>query len=109
HDRRNGCNTMLHTSSEKRRFPRIKVHCAATFREEGGGRTHEGLCLEISGNGILLQTPEPLAPGTRLEVSIRPLNDITPPLDAMAEVVRTDPGEAEGQYRVAAEIQRVMD
>ena len=100
---------MLHTSSEKRRFPRIKVHCAATFREEGGGRTHEGLCLEISGNGILIQTPEPLAPGTRLEVSIRPLNDITPPLDAVVEVVRADPGESEGHYRIATAIQRILN
>jgi len=100
---------MLQTSSEKRRFPRIKVHCAVSFRPEGGQGGREGICLEISGNGILFRAPEPLAPGTRLEVSVRPLNDITPPLDALVEVVRADPDDLQGQYRIATEIRRVLD
>lgn len=99
---------MLNTSPEKRRFPRIKVQCTVTFREEGGGRPCEGTCLEISGSGILMETAEAPASGTRLEVSVHPIKDITPPLDAVVEVVRAEPGETEGRYRVAAEIRRVL-
>ena len=82
---------MLLNSKEKRDFPRIKLQCDVTYRQAGAGNIARGVCEDLSGSGILFIAQDPLSVGDSIEISVMPQNAITPPLDAVIEVVRTEP------------------
>jgi hypothetical protein len=98
---------MLLNTNEKRNFPRIRIKCDVTYRQAGSGIVSKGICHDLSGSGILFIAKDPLTVGARLEISVVPQNKITPPLDAIIEVVRTEPGAQAGQYKIAGAIQQV--
>ncbi len=99
---------MLLNGKEKRDFPRIKLQCDVTYRRAGDGDTARGVCEDLSGGGILFIAQAPLAVGDSIEISVTPQNTITPPLDAVIEVVRSEPTQQAGQYRIAGAIQRIL-
>lgn len=99
---------MLLNNKEKRGFPRIKLQCDVTYRQNGSGNIARGMCEDLSGSGILFIAQHPLSVGANVEISVLPRNDITPPLDAIIEVVRSEPGQQVGQYRIAGAIQHVL-
>jgi hypothetical protein len=98
----------LLTHREKRAFPRIKLECEVTYRRPGAGDIAHGICRDLSGGGISFIANDPLSVGTSVEISVVPQNTITPPLDAIIEVVRSEPAHQAGQYRIAGAIQRVL-
>jgi PAS domain S-box-containing protein len=80
-----------------RRAARIPIRFVTWSRAESEPEPVEGLALNISVNGILMETPGTLEVGTRLEISFRlPGGDRE--LHALAEVVR-DAGTAVGHPR----------
>ncbi len=99
---------MLLNNKEKRDFPRIKLQCDVTYRQAGAGNIARGVCEDLSGSGILFIAQDPLSVGDSIEISIMPQNAITPPLDAVIEVVRTEPTQQAGRYRIAGAIQRIL-
>ena len=56
--------------NQLRKFPRTKVDIPATY--ELAGKKHRSRAVMLGGNGLLLQIPELLAPGTELKVWFRP-------------------------------------
>lgn len=64
-----------------------------------------GFIKNLSGNGISFLAEKELTPGTEVQVSIKPENTITPPLDLTVEVVRCIPGD-NNQYEIAGNITR---
>lgn len=99
---------MLLSHNEKRGFHRIKLQCDVTYRQTGAGNISRGTCEDLSGGGILFIAHDPLSVGTSVEISVVPANDVTPPLDAIIKVVRSEPGRQAGQYRIAGAIQQVL-
>lgn len=99
---------MLLTSKEQRGFRRIKVDCDLDFRREGSQRVLRGHCEDLSAGGVLFIARENLDVGARLEISVLPGNRVTPPLNAIIEVVRTEPCPHTGALRVAGVIQRIL-
>lgn len=99
---------MLLNPKEKRGFPRIKLQCDVTYRQTGDGNIARGMCEDLSGSGILFIAQDPLSVGASIEISVVPGNDITPPLEAVIRVVRSEPAQQAGRYRIAGAIQRVL-
>lgn len=100
---------MLVTSKEKRRFSRIQVDCPVTFRSRGSDTTGQGMCRDLSGGGVLFLSRQQVPVGTSMEISVMPRNDLTPPLNALIEVVRSEPSGQPGGYMIAGAIREILD
>jgi hypothetical protein len=91
---------------EKRAFSRTRTNCGMSFKRVGADDSNEGLCLDISGSGILFQADCAIEPGRALEIHTRPKDRITPPITAFIEVVRCT-RTAQERYRIAAAIKGI--
>ncbi len=90
--------------AEKRDFFRIdmKVDCAVEFKVQGSERSEKGTVKNLSGKGLFFWADRTIAPETRLQVIMRPIQPLTPPLEAEATVLRCDPTE-DGRFAVACQ------
>ncbi|MFQ5470723.1 MAG: PilZ domain-containing protein [Gammaproteobacteria bacterium] len=84
--------------NEKRNFPRLRVNSALTYSEVQSSDKRTGIVNDLSGNGINFVANEPIVIGTLLDIHVDAGTEATPPLDAIIEVVRSDPTETEGQF-----------
>lgn len=64
---------------ERRRSRRIPVSYPIKYRIAGENEERAGVCVNISGSGILFRTDEIIEPGRALEIRIEPDNRLTPP------------------------------
>jgi hypothetical protein len=85
---------------EKRRFARSEADCRVGYRLPGEESYLEGVCVNISGAGILFRGEIPLEVGKAAELRVDPQNGITPPLTAYIEVLRCEAGPY-GSFRIA--------
>lgn len=90
-------------SFDQRDFRRMAVDCPVRYWRLGGEVQHRGRALNLSSTGLLFVADEGIEPGTQLCVHLAPQKDITPPLEAVVEVLRVEPG-AEGGFEVACTI-----
>lgn len=91
--------------SEKRDFFRMNMDCNMEYTVNGSGTRLCGHIKNLSGNGISFFAEQAIAAGTRIQVSIKPENPITPPLDLTIEVIRChDTGNK--QYEIAGNFSR---
>lgn len=93
-------------NNNKRKFQRIETDCNLSYRPVNADQTHQGRCLNLSGSGLLFFGPASVEIGHALEVSVLPDNRLTPPLNALVEVIRCAP-ETDG-YEIAANIKGIM-
>jgi len=77
-----------------------------SFTHPGSQEKGHGYSINLSAAGILFRTKEKLNEGASLEVSVKPVNPITPPLNALIEVIRVVPVE-NNEYEVAATIEGI--
>lgn len=91
--------------SEKRDYFRMNLDCNMEYSVNGSDNKQCGFIKNLSGNGISFLAEKELTPGTEVQVSIKPENTITPPLDLTVEVVRCIPGD-NNQYEIAGNITR---
>jgi hypothetical protein len=84
----------------------ISSGCRMSFRPAGAEPFRDGVCVNISGSGILFRADVALEPGKAAEVHVAPENRITPPLTAYIEVIRCDRA-ADGQYQIAGAIKGI--
>lgn len=93
----------------RRSFPRIHIECPAKVRIGKEGDTKGAIVKNLSGGGVLMWVEQALEPGARLQIEIRPVNQITPPMSAEVQVLRCHPvAEGEGSFAVACQIERVL-
>jgi hypothetical protein len=91
---------------EKRDFKRMQTGCRMSFKLASADHYRDGICINISGSGILFRTDVPLEPSKAAEVHIAPENRLTPPLTAYVEVIRCDPID-HGRYEIAGAIKGI--
>ena len=96
---------MLKTS-DQRKYRRIDTDCPLHYQAVDGSSTHEGRCINLSGNGLLFHGPVAVEAGRALEVSVLPDNRLTPPLNAFVEVSRCSP-DGDG-FEIAATIKAIL-
>lgn len=87
---------------EKRDFIRMTVDCDVSYRLIDKDMAGEGRARNLSGRGVLFQTDHLLAPGSILELSIRPQSASIAPLNARVEVVRVEEIDAGRLYEIGA-------
>ncbi|HKJ70398.1 MAG TPA: PilZ domain-containing protein [Gammaproteobacteria bacterium] len=93
--------------SEKRSYLRMGVDCPVRCVALDSGRTFTARACNLSAKGILLALEQAFEPGARLEIHLEPQRTIVPPLHAVVEVVRVQPGD-QGGYRVGALIHDIL-
>ena len=90
--------------SEKRDFIRMNMACDMQLQHQG--QTETVRLLDLSASGMSFVCHSQLSAGERLQVTITPERDITPPMQAEIEILRCN---AEGdQFSVAATIQQIL-
>ncbi len=93
--------------SEKRDFYRMAVDCAARYRVDGAGSVQNATVKDLSASGVQLRTGHEVDSGATLNVEIQPGKAITPPLHAVAKVIRCTPTD-DGGFSIACSIERML-
>jgi hypothetical protein len=75
--------------SEKRSFIRMKISAPLSAKLETQHKQIDGLCLDLSGSGLQVDSPESLAVGTEVDVEVSSGHGHNPTLKAHAKVVRS--------------------
>lgn len=89
---------------DKRNFRRMCMDCNASYQIDGGA-SGEALVKDLSAGGVLLWGDQELVADTRMLVTVKPVNQITPPLNAQVRVVRCSPCEDPGYaWAIACEM-----
>lgn len=89
---------------EKRDYIRMSADHPLQFSEIGSSDRLDGICKNLSATGILFTTPNAIAEGTRLMVTINPQYSVVQPFEAEVEVIRADPDESGSQFKIAGKI-----
>lgn len=92
------------TYDEKRDFIRVPVQCEVALETVDTGKRFVAEGRNLSGNGVLFLTDEPLQPGDRLNLHIEASQVLTSVLDATIEVVRVEALGSESRYAVGSSI-----
>ncbi|HSC69663.1 MAG TPA: PilZ domain-containing protein [Cellvibrio sp.] len=93
--------------SEKRDFIRMKIGAPLNARLAAATEAIEGLCLDLSGGGLQVETRQSLAVGTEAEVEVSSDHGHNPTLKARTKVVRVTTNE-DGGYVLGLEIIQVL-
>ncbi len=86
---------MITDYSEKRNYFRMHLDCSAEYVINGSGNLKHGTVTDLSGDGISIIADQSVEPGTEVRVSIKPENEVTPPLDVVMEVLRCEQKDGE--------------
>lgn len=78
------------TYNEKRDFIRMRINSHVAIRHNGND--YQGICKDLSGAGMLVETEHPFVAGDKLEVKIEPKGENHLPFSATAEVQRVEAG-----------------
>ena len=92
--------------NEKRDYIRMRINSPVHIRQ--AGNDYEGVCKDLSGAGMLIETNQALQVGTELEISIEQKADTHLPFNAIAEVSRIDDGP-DGNYIVGLSIKQIHE
>jgi hypothetical protein len=93
--------------SEKRDFIRMKISSPLNAKLSVDTGVIEGLCRDLSGGGMQVDTQQALAIGTELEVEVSSDHGHNPTLKARAKVARSGPGE-NGDYSLGLVILEII-
>lgn len=91
--------------SEKRDHIRMPVHCPVSIRDARGEYDETAELLDLSASGVRFISAQAIDEGVRLQLTVRPQRDITPPLEAEVSVVRCN--EIGNGFDIAASIDLV--
>ncbi|WP_455210986.1 PilZ domain-containing protein [Kaarinaea lacus] len=92
--------------SEKREYFRMNTNSAMTIKPEGSNEVYQGICINLSANGVLFTSNQRFDPGSIIHINITPAKAVVAPLDAVVEVVRTQVDSEKG-YAIAGQIKQI--
>lgn len=95
-------------SSDQRDFRRMMLNCEATLQSVADGTVLRGNAINISATGMLVLCDQVLPEGGEYQINITPERRVTPPLDALVEVLRVKPAQESGLYEVAFVIKEMQ-
>ncbi|WP_045860588.1 PilZ domain-containing protein [Teredinibacter purpureus] len=75
---------------EKRNFIRMKVETPITINLTSHDEAHQGVCIDLSGGGMLVEAPAAIPIGTIADVSIKSDHGHSPMLQARVVVRRVE-------------------
>ena len=80
--------------SEKRNFIRMKINAPVTLHTEG--HSYQGICKDLSGAGMQIETSEAFSVGDIMQVTIEQKGASLVPFKATVEVSRIEPSTSGG-------------
>lgn len=93
--------------SEKRDFIRMKIGAPLSAKLAVADGIVEGLCLDLSGGGLQVETKTQIEAGTEMEVEVSSDHGHNPTLRARARVARATSSET-GDYLLGLEILQIL-
>lgn len=93
-------------SPNHRKFTRVDTKCDIEFTHLSTGAKGTASSINLSAAGIFFRTNEKLTQGCSLEISVQPVNPITPSLNAIIEINRVTAIKS-GIYEIAATIEGI--
>jgi hypothetical protein len=93
--------------SEKRDFIRMKISAPLSAKLSHNEGVIEGLCRDLSGGGMQVETKTHIPAGTELVVEISSEHGHNPTLHAKAKVARVS-GDADSGYLLGLEIVEIL-
>lgn len=93
--------------SEKRDFIRMKIGAPLSAKLAAADEVIEGMCLDLSGGGLQVETKQNLAIGTEGEVEVSSAHGHNPTLKAKVKVVRSATNDS-GDYVLGLEILQII-
>lgn len=93
--------------SEKRDFIRMKIGAPLNAKIAAESEVIEGLCLDLSGGGLQVESQQALTIGTAVEVEVSSDHGHSPSLRANAKVVRSAPAD-NGAHLLGLEIINIL-
>ncbi|KPJ95806.1 MAG: hypothetical protein AMJ53_02020 [Gammaproteobacteria bacterium SG8_11] len=91
---------------EKREFFRMNTNSAMTIKPADSDEVYEGVCVNLSANGVLFTSSQRFDPGSIIHINITPTKAVVAPLDAVVEVIRTQVDSEKG-YAIAGQIKQI--
>ena len=97
-------------NEDRRAFARLPIDCTVAFKLTGKNTVAYGSGKNLSGNGILFESSEPITIGAELEIDVVPTLEQFKPLNATAQVVRVDNmmQDQDNQYLIAATLTHIV-
>ena len=92
---------------EKRNFPRMRMDCTLSYASVGERGTAEGLCKNLSAEGVLFNTLKPMPVGALVNINITLQKAVVAPFNAVVEVVRVSTAEGVNIYEIAGRITQI--
>jgi hypothetical protein len=92
--------------NEKRDFIRMKINSPVNISH--AGKIYKGICKDLSGAGMLIETNQLFAVGDEVDISIEQKAENHLPFNAKAEVSRIDAG-ADDKHIVGLAITHIAD
>lgn len=89
--------------SEKRDFRRMRVDSVITLRINDSEKTIDGICVDLSGAGMLIETEERIDVGVNLYATIPSKNEAFSPLETVIRVLRCTE-KSNGKFEIGTEI-----
>lgn len=90
---------------EKRNFIRMQMDVPATITLTQNDQVIQARCLDLSGNGMLLSSPEPIQEESIFHIVISSTRPNLPPLEAEVKCTRCI--EKDGQYEIGVLIEDI--
>lgn len=93
-------------TSDKRDFTRLPINAQVTIRHEGN--KYQGVCKNLSGAGVSIETEQAFEIGAELQLTITQDNDKYQPFIAEATVTRLQAG-TQGKLILGLSIKEIFD
>lgn len=94
------------TYNEKRDFIRMRVNSSVNIDQDGNH--FKGICRDLSGAGMLIETDQLFEIGAQLRISIEQKGETHLPFNAQAEVSRVEPGP-DDKHIIGLEIKEIHE
>ena len=93
--------------AEKRGFIRMQVNTPAAINIETAGKQEQGLCLNLSGSGMLLEVNQPFTEGSEVTVHLSSKHGHSPSIEAACTITRCLK-ESDNKYQLGLVIDRIL-
>jgi len=94
--------------AEKRSFLRMQMNIPASIEVTAEGRQEQGLLVNLSGSGMLLELVHNYPEGTKLTVQVDSDHGHNPSLEALCTVIRTSNGSENGKHQIGVAIDKIL-
>ena len=95
--------------AEKRGFIRMQVNTPAEIIVSSDGQQTRGICINLSGSGMLLELEQAHELGSKLTVYVSSDHGHNPSIEAECTVMRNEPaGDKPDKHHIGVTIDRIL-